>query len=506
MTGNLSTDVLTRLGSVEAEVPLAPRPWKSDLGWLALVIVGVIAAVIGGGVLSEVKSDGDRTLGLVFAVTGAALLAGGVALYLRRQARRGLVILGSAGFAFTRGGRTSAVAFSDIDSLWAYDKPLFSNGTPSGVEWRLEAAGRGGRLSIRAWSPGGAQDALAAAYGHVLAKTADAWQSRRRAGEALAGKGWRLDEGGLRLARTGTVALSELRFAEVYDGAACLWRGSEGEPFVKVPMTSANASLLLVLARRALPKDGPADTSTLGRVLFSRAPSLGFTVFLGLFVASLGGGALLGLGEGAEPVVSATVAGVFGLGVLGVAAMVRRRFRCYERGVELRGLFGVRTLRYDDLVGYDHGAVRMYHNGAYVGTTVTFGFHPETGKVLTYNTRVQGSDADFDRLHEHITRVVADRLRDRIVRDGLEVLWGKDARITRDALVFHAYKLIGKGPEARLPWSDQMSWTLAEGKFRLVAPTHVGAELRMAANARNFFPGLLLLARFTEDARSRKSA
>src|SRR5262245_38694928 len=75
------------------------------------------------------------------------------------------------------------------------------------------------------------------------------------------------------------------------------------------------------------------------------------------------------------------------------------------------------------------------------------------------------------------------------VRCGGTVRWGSSAQLTADGLLYRAPRLIGRGPETVLPYSPNLSWSIAGG-FLAVADGDKTVTT-LACNEPNFYPGLV---------------
>jgi hypothetical protein len=235
-------------------------------------------------------------------------------------------------------------------------------------------------------------------------------------------------------------------------------------------------------------------TSPLGCLLFQRM-SLGTQLFCrGLALTAFVIGLMVGLQHGFFLFMG-------GLWVVSAALVISSltEFCVYECGVS-QGTFRPRTLRYSELRSFQYGAVRLYQNGFYQGTSVSMRFTPGPGgKAITYTQTHRGDDAELDALRDQVAGIVAKHLLERLER-GEDIRWGPSARFTQQGLVIRASKPFGSREDQRIPYDAELRCRIKEGHLYLfIGNEHLyighesGAAMTMACAVDNFYPGLKML-------------
>ena len=233
--------------------------------------------------------------------------------------------------------------------------------------------------------PRDAKDSLGELIQRIYDKLLAAARVNLKGGGALEGDRWTLTSAALTSATT-EAEPNEFRFEEmtsvgVVDDELRVWIRGQDEPAAAVPLKSVNARILLQILQdrlRGREQKSPEPSEGLGRVIIERragrwTPTVLFTLgalagigCIGFFIA--GPRTLLGFGIG------------FGLLAFAVACNLGGYhariafFRCHEWGVNSRGLFADKSLRYRDVASFTYQEVVWYHNGAYSGTHYTLLF------------------------------------------------------------------------------------------------------------------------------------
>src|SRR5262249_25418359 len=135
----------------------------------------------------------------------------------------------------------------------------------------------------------------------------------------------------------------------------CLWRQGDEHAWVRLPLASANVYVLerLLAEQLAGRPDTFAAGEELGRIIFERRPGKTWALVGGLCTVVFLGLTALAIAEAQDPLTRVSVAALFfsaaSVSGLWVVHTLRSVFRCHERGVYKSGLFGPRTLRYEDV-------------------------------------------------------------------------------------------------------------------------------------------------------------
>lgn len=497
-----SDDALDLLGSSLGEpMPLKPLPWRMAAGALALALIAAVLGVIGAAAASGGEWD---VAGWVLA---GALATGvpAVVMLWRRLARTGRIAPHERGFVLLRGARRDVVAIDALESFVLHDGVALYNGRRLGLTYRLVARSRHGRRTrLLHYAADGAEDEVGPYLLDLLPRIIDVFAARVQSGEPVRGDGWTLDASGLHVRRAPPVPLSEVRRAGVFEGRVAIWRDRDDAPFFSTPVGGPNAMALLGIAsRHAARHTGgePQDPSSLGLLLFEkRSPKSHVMAAFGFAAAIAAGGVVWRvIDPGAAPLGPLSVVLLGALVGLAAMNMARSTFQVREHGVVKRTLYSRRVLRFDEIERFGYRAVRQYYNGAYIGTITTLLLAgPEPSRPLKHALTVRGQDDDLERLRQEVSLAVADRLRERLRREG-EVRWGARGRLTRTTLELPEKRLLGRGPVRALAYGEPLVYTLHEGRLRLQA--HGSKTVfELSTDEENFYPGLLLFEELVAQA------
>jgi hypothetical protein len=324
-------------------------------------------------------------------------------------------------------------------------------------------------------------------------------------GGTVAGDGWRLTRGSLALGHPPsetTLALSEITAVETFDDKMCVWRRGLDEACAKLPLSGRNAYLLPALLRPRIPEQtdvGGAESPTgLGRVLFERRPQPALAViliaiggvmsFIGVILAATGR-----IGNDMLPLYLLIPGGLILVGA-GVALKLSN-FRCHERGVWQKSIFGQKMLRYSDIGSFTYGATRHYHNGAYTGTHLSMQFKPvspQAGSAIRFSTTVQGDDDDLDELRNVISQAIAARMAGELAA-GQPVAWTPNLEFAPQGIRYRPAGMFGRKEFEFLPFGSYGGHNMDQGVFYLFASGNPKPVTNEQCSAENFFPGFFLL-------------
>ena len=482
----------SKLGPVVVKrMELSPPPLGEYVGSILLVVLGVAACGLG----ALIALGGESGTGLVLGILGVPMLALGVVSLVRRSGLRCALTVHAQGLVISRKNGDALIPYSQVQDFSLTEKEQLNNGKHAGMLRLLDFTWVEGRSRVSQFAKAGQQDTFAPVLNQLLTELADSAEGRLKTGNPLRGKGWSLDSHGLDVGHQGAVRLSALAGVGDFDHKVSFWRVGEELPYFSVPENSPNARLLAILARRQLTDRERPMAGPLGRVLFQRKMSTATRVFCWvlagvLLLAGVGGGAALAMDH-------CWLGALCALGLLGALAALLilstfNDFRVHELGVTRKRL-SKRTLRYSEIMSFQFGATRHYHNGAYTGTSVNMRFTPDPGgKSITHHQMVRGNDSDLDSLREQVSGMVARHLLERLLK-GQDIQWGPTARFTSKGLVVRASKLFGKGEERLAPYNAGLRYTIEQGSFRLFIGAETKAAMTVACSADNFYPGLRIL-------------
>jgi len=352
--------------------------------------------------------------------------------------------------------------------------------------------------------PANQADPLAELIARLLDGLTQRLEQALARGGTVVGDGWQLTRGGLTLGRSPgemQLALSEITAVDPFDDKMCVWRRGQDEACAKLPLSSRNAYLLPALLQPLIPGQadvGGADSPTgLGRVLFERRPQPALTVVLiviGGIMSLVGAIVLTTGGVGDLWPLALLIPG--GLILAGAGAALRlSNFRCHERGVWQKSLFGQKLLRYSDIGSFTYSAMRHYHNGAYTGTHLSMHFKPiapQAGSAIRFGTTVQGDDDDLDKLRDVISQAIAVRMASELAA-AQTVAWTSNLQISPQGIRYRPAGMFGRKDFEFLPFESYGGHSLDKGVFYLFSNLQPKPVTNEQCSAENFFPGFVLL-------------
>ena len=322
-------------------------------------------------------------------------------------------------------------------------------------------------------------------------------------GAALEGEGWRLSRHELAV-RQGKIDESlptrDIAAVETHEGKVSVWVKGNDEALVGFPVTGRNVWLLLRLLNARIVNDARAKqppAEGLGRILFQRRSSTAAVV--GLFILAAGlaiiGAAVFTGVKSSERYWGIALLLGSPLAGLGAVACLKGNFRCHEWGVYQTGLTGEKTLMYNDVASFTYLAIRNYHNGAYVGTTIRLTFLPlpeANSRTISYSASVKNQDADLEMLRDFVSRVISSRMA-RELNAGKTVPWTKNIAFRPDGFEYTLAGFFRKQETQFLPYDDYGGWKMDQGKFMLYRRNVSKPLVTEAVSEANFFPGFMLL-------------
>jgi hypothetical protein len=170
-------------------------------------------------------------------------------------------------------------------------------------------------------------------------------------------------------------------------------------------------------------------------------------------------------------------------------------FRCHERGVWQRSLWGHKHLRYDEVGSFTYQAMDHYHNGIYTGTHLTLSFQPVTpqhGRPIRFSTSVRGDDEDLANLRDTISRLIAGRMLEQW-NAGHAVPWTANLTFVQDGISYRPGGLLGRKEAQLLPFAAYGGHNLQEGVFYLFRAGEKKPIFTEQTGVENFYPGWFML-------------
>jgi hypothetical protein len=303
---------------------------------------------------------------------------------------------------------------------------------------------------------------------------------------------------------------------DVFDDHVCVWVRGQDEPVARIPVHAANSHLLWRLLHErvtsALPEPEAPPAGGLGRVLFERKPSR--TNRIGLWAAAgmlalFGLLALLAAVQGEwELALPALLMGGF-MGLLGALLLSQAKsFHCHQFGVRKRFFGREQHVRYADVNSFTYQAVRQFVNGVYSHTSVRMVFlanGEQRPHKLVYSAALRNIDAELDQLRDHISQIIASRMRAALAQ-GERVPWTSRLAFLSDGLEFRPAGLLGRKTAEVVPYGELRTFSMNGGVFQLWRSQRKKAILREEISKPNFFPGFFLLLALIEPADSQPVA
>jgi hypothetical protein len=455
-------------------------PVGQRLGGIVLVVISVVAlAAVGYAIAYEAKDPVDRAIATGIGALAVALLAVGAYTHRRHGAMRYKISGHERGFVLERAGKRTAIAFTDVRALSSVVSEELSNGTPAGYRRRLVVESAGDTHRFEDFDPQGTSDRY---FEHVIAGVAAAWDKLK----APVVCGPITLEPDAIVTRRGSLPYASIAAAGVFDKTLDLWSEGEERPFERIAITQKNAAVAERLLAARVPKKD-SKPSERGRLLFTRRSTAAIVVLIVLaaIIASFAGTWAV---EEKEIPALFILAPAVAILAASIGWGLRARTEFFTLGVQKRGLFSERYVAYKDVTALTYGATRMYHNGAYTGTTIRMGLKSDAATInVTVSTRK--TDDAMERIRSFVSDIVAVKILDAL-KGGSEISWMPNFFLTKDGVRFFRSKLFGKGDEERHAWTADLRYRIHEGSFELF----LGEEKKSAFNAScagaNFYPGL----------------
>lgn len=486
------------------------RPPRKE-GFVSSLVLGVLLLVL-AVFLVLVPKPPMREVGLATAVGALFFMVLGTVWGTTEYRKRCWVSLTPTGFIHR--GPKGERKFTDtqfISITLRFDRH-FNSGLLTGrtrhlALWIATEDDQPEKLTLTTYIKTEADDPLQPLIERVVARLLDRARQEWQQGLSVLGEGWLLEKQQLSMnPRKGQpidINVPQLTAVDVVDDHVCIWIEGRDEVAAKLPVKTANAHILLLLLQEHLAKserkDEEPQDGRLGRILFERRGSRFSSIGLWIIGGLLGLVAfLLLIAALAEPVILLFALGV---GVLAIASFIgaffmkKSVFRCHEWGVYQSGLFGTKTLRYDDVQSFTYGATRHFHNGVYTGTHLVLSLVPKpdsASHAITYRATLQNMDLELDNLRDHIAQVIARHMLRQLQR-GKSVVWTPSISFLPQALEFQPPGWFGRKEAVVLPYSDIQGVNIEQGVFYLFAKGSSKHVTQENISAANFFPGYVLL-------------
>jgi hypothetical protein len=474
-------------------------------GWFLFGRILAALAIVGGIVLVGVREP----------VGGGIVIAAGAVLALTVEAmafaiRRDRIWLEHDDAGFTLIDRLGPRDFQDDDvhAIAFASEPVFSNGNPAGFTrtctlWVAQEGDEPEPIPMANRFKQNQTDPLAGFFNRILERLRGDFDAALAAGHALEGRDWALTKGELTIRRKGgdeSLPLAEITAAESRDGKISIWRRGTDEPYVGFPFKDRNVWLLLELLRPRIKNDAaqkqPAEG--LGRVLFQRGPGKGLLPLLYIVAAgafALGIGLLFAVEVPKDRFVGYIILAVAPLFAFLGYVSSKANFRCHEWGVHQSSISGEKKLRYADVGSFTYAGTRMYHNGAYAGTSLQLRFDPlpgAAGRPIKFTTTIKNMDADIESLRDHVSRIIAARM-GRELNAGKSVPWTKRLTYSKEGFECYPAGVFGKKEWTTLPYAEYGGWKMDQGTFQLFQRGVKKSVHSEKTSEANFFPGFMLL-------------
>jgi hypothetical protein len=477
--------------------------------------VGVLFLI--GGVGLALVPNG-LWFGVALAVVGLILL--GIAFVLEANRVKQLMWLTLEPGKFTVTDNIGERHFNDDDivSIALQMKENFSNGnhvssTRHFRVWVVSQADRPELIEMKNTVKLGQNDAMLPFVDRVVAMLKKRAADDKLKNLSILGEGWEYTSEKLILSHPQT-GESETPIADIVavmyvDDKLKLWRRGDVEAFAGLPLDAANAHLLGVLLEEELRQrveEKEIPIGQLGRIVFERKGNKSLAnilLLVGIALALFGCISLLAYlnhwGKKKDeqalmmmPLIMLPASIVLFVSVYAIRKML---FRCHQFGVYKKSLMGEFQLLYSEVDAFSYSAVKNYHKGSYIGTTVTFSFFPRaevTRPKIVYSTSVKNMDRALDELCD----TVAEMIGSRIVQDvtsGKTVTWTDNLVFEPTALRYKPSGFFSRQPEQRMNYQQVGGHDLQDGTFSLFQRGKPKAVMTESSTARNFFPGLYAL-------------
>lgn len=334
------------------------------------------------------------------------------------------------------------------------------------------------------------------------------------AGQRVAGDGWALERNQLLLSSkrsTSVTAVGDLTAADMGDEHLRIWRKGIERPIARIPLRTANAHLLGLMLGELIPaeryeKEADLPPRSLGRLLFERGPGSRVLFLVGwLLTLALGISSFVvfrraaGMVVGPEQMQFRWIAGSLGVAAfLFAVSLLRRkggRFRRFAFGIQQRGFFGVRSLRFTEIGNMTYSSHRNHSHGVYTGTTLTMSFVPipSTGlRPIRTCLNIKNSDAEFDKLRDDVAVVIARRMHDFWSQNGY-CPWMPFLRFVQEGVEYQPLTYTGRKQAKVIPYATITNFSIDESLFRVWIPDQKNAVINEDIGQPNFYPGLVFL-------------
>jgi len=486
--------------------PLIPVGSSHREWWFVVLVALSILLVLCGGALVLVHHEAGFPVLISGGVISFVALLSAVVI----AARKVSVQITPDGFIVR--DRYGEREYTDMAVLCAslQSQSHYTNGerratTRTFEVWVETEEGSAERVKMRNRFAVGGSDPLGLLIDRILGHLYDQASSVLSDGESFEGQGWSLNSREFAWAQkrqSVTIPVGELTAADVFDSELCVWRSGNDEPVVRIPMSAANAPVLLTLLRERVvaPTAGEAETSGgLGRVLFERKPSSGSTVALwimpiGAASLFLGGVLMALLMKRFEPAIVLGVVSAVLTQIWLVPLSQHVSLRCHEHGVSRRWLRREQRLRYSEIDLFTYSAIRQYVKGVYSGTSFTLTFASNAAGKLTYTKTLRNADDELDRLRDRVGRILAERMAKQF-GTGSTVSWGDALRFFPEGLEYRASGFLRRKAPVMIPFDQIAGIDITDGQFRLWRTGQKGHAVKESVAQPNFFPGYFLLLR-----------
>lgn len=286
----------------------------------------------------------------------------GVALPLRQFliARRGLGhwALDDETIVFTVGQQATTIHFREITRLAMRRISVADQKTQFGTWWTMDVSSAQATIHISHYREAGRSGRLAEEMIEKLAEwRADTWINTLEQGGTVAGKGWKAEKAGLRVAgRNELLSWNLLAKPSWVENNIVFHSRKQVEPVLTLPHHYPEAMTLLWLGLRLARVAGP--TSVLGDFISvqRRRQGLGMLILIvfGLIGMSIGFAFLGPLMQHQNvamnlPIFMVSMSIGVGFAVTAVLLRMRCKIFLHKNGVRLGGLFGTKTLNFDQL-------------------------------------------------------------------------------------------------------------------------------------------------------------
>lgn len=496
---------------MEPAIPVGSshREW-----WFVVLVALAILLILCGGALVLVRHEAGFPVLIGGGVISFIALLSAVVI----AARKVSVQITPDGFIVR--DRYGEREYTDMAVLCAslYSQSHYTNGerratTRTFEVWVETEEGSAERIRMRNRFAVGHSDPLGLLIDRILGHLYDQASAALSDGESFEGQGWALNSRefvSTQKRQSVTIGLGELTAADVFDDDLCIWRSGNDEPVVRIPMSAANAPVLLTLLRERTVVPTAVETGEtggLGRVLFERKPSSSSTVALwvmpiGAASLFLGGIVAALLMQRFEPaIVLGVISAVLSLIWL-VPLSQHVALRCHEHGVSRRWLRREQRLRYAEIDQFTYSAVRQYVKGVYSGTSFTLTFASNAAGKLTYSKTLRNADDELDRLRDRVGRILAERMSKQFDA-GSTVAWGDALRFFPEGLEYRASGFLRRKAPVMIPFDQIAGIDITDGQFRLWRTGQKGHAVKESVAQPNFFPGYFFLLRLLATERSK---